>query len=228
VSASDSHTESDADYADNISSSQFASLYEAERKLRDNVLLLPYGLPAGAWEMHDDICHHLIALCHTKKSVSNSDTVTATATVTNNHHHDPDSIEVVGCVLFRPLASGVAAAAAATATATADANIPQSDAKAASSPRHGQLMQMAVSKKMQGCGIGRQLVHELERRVGELYGDGRIFCHARAYASEFYTKLGFSKVGQPFQEVGMEHFIMEKQLNVNKDTAKKLNTTMQQ
>ena len=37
-------------------------LYEAERDLRNRILLHPLGLPDGAWEMKDSSSFHIVAL----------------------------------------------------------------------------------------------------------------------------------------------------------------------
>jgi predicted GNAT family N-acyltransferase len=37
-----------------------------------------------------------------------------------------------------------------------------------------------------------------------------VFLHSRHYAAGFYEKLGYSICSEVFQEVGMDHFAMEK------------------
>lgn len=77
-----------------------------------------------------------------------------------------------------------------------------------SEPDTGKLMQMAVDPQRQGEGIGRRLVIELERRAfGEL-GLTKLYCHARSDACGFYSSLGWAISGEPFTEVGIEHFKM--------------------
>ncbi len=75
-----------------------------------------------------------------------------------------------------------------------------------------QLIQMAVEREFQGQGVGRMLVEHLisfasENRVREI----RI--HAREDVTAFYERLGFEIVGEPFEEVGIKHRHMLKQLS---------------
>jgi hypothetical protein len=37
--------------------------------------------------------------------------------------------------------------------------------------------------------------------------------HARETATEFYTKLGYDRSGEPFREVGLVHFVVHKALS---------------
>jgi len=75
----------------------------------------------------------------------------------------------------------------------------------------GQLMQMAVDTTLQGQGVGRALVAEVERRV---LADGvrEITLHARQVALGFYERLGYSVYGEPFTEVSIPHRHMRKAL----------------
>jgi predicted GNAT family N-acyltransferase len=56
------------------------------------------------------------------------------------------------------------------------------------------------------------LVHELEKYAmsNEMK---TIVLHARHYAIGFYQKLGYSICSEPFEEVGIEHRIMQKELH---------------
>lgn len=38
------------------------SLYSAEQQLRNNVLLIPYGLPPHFWEMNDKSSFHIVTI----------------------------------------------------------------------------------------------------------------------------------------------------------------------
>lgn len=77
------------------------------------------------------------------------------------------------------------------------------------SPRLGKVMQVATDPQMQSQGIGRRLMVAIEARaLGELGLEG-LFCHARGPAIPFYERLGWSVVGDPFEEVGIEHMRME-------------------
>ncbi len=90
--------------------------------------------------------------------------------------------KVVGCVLFAPDDNG-----------------------------GGRLFQMAVSDFFQGQGLGRALVEHLEHALRER-GFVRVEMHARQSALGFYEQLGYRCVGEPFDEVGLPHRIMEKAL----------------
>lgn len=71
-----------------------------------------------------------------------------------------------------------------------------------------QLIQMAVEREFQGQGIGKMLVRELirfarEKEVREIQ------IHSREDVTAFYENLGFSIVGEPFDEVGVRHRHMQ-------------------
>ena len=70
--------------------------------------------------------------------------------------------------------------------------------------RKTQLIQMAVETQMQGKGIGRDLVRELISFAREK-GVEEIQVHAREGVTEFYEKMGFEIVGEPFDEAGIRH-----------------------
>lgn len=129
-----------------------SALYQAERELRNEVLLRPIGIPDYGWEMKDDESFHIVAL--------------------------RDGV-VVGCVLLWPSEEG-----------------------------RGQLMQMAVAEEAQGRGVGRMLVAGLVEKARER-DLKTVFCHARADVVSFYWRLGFFPVGERFQEVGVDHQLME-------------------
>jgi predicted GNAT family N-acyltransferase len=76
-------------------------------------------------------------------------------------------------------------------------------------PGVGKLRQMATNKKVRGKGYGIALVQELENHSSEL-GLKKIVLHSRHYAVGFYEKLGYKITSDVFQEVGMDHFVMEK------------------
>ena len=76
----------------------------------------------------------------------------------------------------------------------------------------GRLFQMAVHGALQGQGIGTRLVEHLEAELIRR-GFERSTLHARDYATRFYETLGYRCVGEPFDEVGLVHRIMEKELS---------------
>ena len=75
-----------------------------------------------------------------------------------------------------------------------------------------QVRQMAVLGDLQGRGYGRFLMTAVEP-ILRAAGVGRIFLNARSTAIEFYRKLGYDPVGDPFIEVGISHLRMEKALS---------------
>lgn len=125
-------------------------LYQGERKLRNEILLRPIGIPDHGWEMYDSDSFHFAAL---------------------------DGECIVGCVVLYPLPD-----------CTGDA----------------QLMQMAVTDKLRGQGIGRDLVNLL-LHFARSHGYSRVVCHSRGNVVHFYEKLGFVTFDEPFTEVNILH-----------------------
>ena len=75
----------------------------------------------------------------------------------------------------------------------------------------GKLRAMAVAENWQGKGIGRLLVNALEKAAPEV-GYNKIVLHARKVAVDFYKKLAYTTTSDEFTEVGIPHFVMEKEL----------------
>lgn len=78
------------------------------------------------------------------------------------------------------------------------------------------LHQMVVDPRVRGQGVGRLLVGAVEAHARRR-GINEIVLHARHYAVPFYEKLGFAKEGEPFTEVGMDHWVMRKDLAATGD-----------
>ncbi len=74
-----------------------------------------------------------------------------------------------------------------------------------------QLRQMAVDADFQGQGIGRQLVQAAEKYAREK-GYKRMILHARKTAIGFYESMDYEVFGDEFFEVGISHFLMEKEM----------------
>ena len=74
-----------------------------------------------------------------------------------------------------------------------------------------QLRQMAVDNTQQGKGIGRQLINFAEQE-SKKNGFTQLMMHARKEAKGFYEKLGYAVQGPEFEEVGIAHYEMSKQL----------------
>ena len=70
---------------------------------------------------------------------------------------------------------------------------------------------MATAEKVRGKGYGIQLVKALEEYAAK-NGMTSILLHSRHYAAGFYEKLGYKIRSDVFQEVGMDHFAMEKEI----------------
>lgn len=71
------------------------------------------------------------------------------------------------------------------------------------------LRQMAVQEDLQGSGVGRSLVEQVESVLVDR-GFKTVELHARDIAVGFYEKLGYQTVGDPFEEVSIPHYKMVK------------------
>ena len=80
------------------------------------------------------------------------------------------------------------------------------------SPDHVKLRQVAIDSDQQNRGFGAELVRFAES-IARKCGATRIFCNARQTVSEFYAKMDYQLVGEPFEEVGIPHHRMEKSLD---------------
>jgi len=74
--------------------------------------------------------------------------------------------------------------------------------------RDFKMRQVAVSPERQRQGIGKRLVEAAEAFVRA----GEISLHAREIAVPFYESMGYTPVGEPFQEVGIPHLKMTKRI----------------
>ena len=73
------------------------------------------------------------------------------------------------------------------------------------------LRQMAVDNHRQGKNVGRNIVLFAEQYATE-HGYSTIKLNARKTAVAFYSKCGYTVVGEEFMEIGIPHFLMIKQL----------------
>jgi len=73
------------------------------------------------------------------------------------------------------------------------------------------MRQVATAPDQQGRGVGSKLVAASEELAKRLKFK-KITMHARDTAVPFYLKLGYQTVGEPFEEVTIPHFKMEKNL----------------
>jgi predicted GNAT family N-acyltransferase len=74
------------------------------------------------------------------------------------------------------------------------------------------LERFAVLKEYRGAGVGKRLV---ETTLGHIekqqFSKGTLlYMHAQLQAMPLYARHGFEKVGQMFQEVGIDHYEMRK------------------
>lgn len=74
-----------------------------------------------------------------------------------------------------------------------------------------QLRQMAVASAYQQQGVGSDIVDFAEAEAVKA-GYNTLMMHARTVACGFYTKLGYQTVGEEFEEVGIPHYEMRKNL----------------
>jgi predicted GNAT family N-acyltransferase len=75
-----------------------------------------------------------------------------------------------------------------------------------------QLRAMAVYNEWRGKGIGRLLVTAAEEFAVQKSYEA-IILHARKVALGFYTTLGYNITSDEFVEVGIPHYIMEKNVS---------------
>jgi predicted GNAT family N-acyltransferase len=73
------------------------------------------------------------------------------------------------------------------------------------------MRQVAVAENVQRSGVGRMLVHASEDFARERHFS-KMVLNARETAVPFYERLEYTKVGDRFEEVGIPHFKMEKEL----------------
>jgi ribosomal protein S18 acetylase RimI-like enzyme len=78
-------------------------------------------------------------------------------------------------------------------------------------PGIARLRQMAVLNALQGKGIGRALMNFAEN-IARDRGYKKVRMHARGNAVGFYEKVGYKVKGDPFMEITIPHYIMEKDL----------------
>ena len=71
------------------------------------------------------------------------------------------------------------------------------------------IKQMVVSKDQQNMGVGKRLFMAFEAYLLNL-GFQVFLLHARMSAHGFYLNMGFTIVGDEFEEVGLPHYKMRK------------------
>ena len=73
------------------------------------------------------------------------------------------------------------------------------------------LGRMVVEASARGRGIGARLIEEAERSAAEA-GAAMVRLHAQTAAVTFYARAGYTEVGEPFVEEGIDHVTMERPL----------------
>lgn len=73
------------------------------------------------------------------------------------------------------------------------------------------MRQVAILKSYQGKGLGKILISESEKFIKKL-GIKKVTCHARETAIPFYESLHYHCISALFEEVGIPHKKMEKEL----------------
>jgi predicted GNAT family N-acyltransferase len=76
----------------------------------------------------------------------------------------------------------------------------------------GKVERVAVAADRRGDGWGRRLMDAVEARARE-EGFGRLTLHAQTHVREFYERLGYEAYGEEFEEAGIPHVAMDKDLD---------------
>ena len=74
------------------------------------------------------------------------------------------------------------------------------------------IRQVAVASIWQKMGLGRKLMIELEKNLRER-GLIHLTLHARTTAAGFYERLGYTAIGEEFEQTSIPHIEMKKRLS---------------
>ena len=74
-------------------------------------------------------------------------------------------------------------------------------------PGTSKIGRMAVERTMRGALLGRDVLHAL-MNVARERGDAEVVLNAQRSAEGFYARLGYTVVGEPFEEAGIPHLTM--------------------
>jgi len=77
--------------------------------------------------------------------------------------------------------------------------------------RSGKIGRMAVMPTVRGAGVGQAMLQTLCERACTL-GLQEVVLHAQAPVLDFYRRSGFEVASEPFEEAGIEHRLMRRQL----------------
>lgn len=76
----------------------------------------------------------------------------------------------------------------------------------------GKIGRMAVLPEARGTGVGSRVMTALTDQAMR-QGLRSVYLHAQSHASGFYARQGFTGVGEPFVEAGIDHIAMRKELH---------------
>jgi len=77
------------------------------------------------------------------------------------------------------------------------------------------LERFAVLKEKRGTGVGKRLVQTALGHIDKkAHPSGTLlYLHAQVAAMPLYTRFGFEKIGEQFEEAGIDHFEMQKKVD---------------
>ena len=78
-------------------------------------------------------------------------------------------------------------------------------------PGVARIGRMAVKKQMRGTDLGRRVLHAL-MDAARARGDRQVLLHAQCSAEGFYRRSGFAPHGAVFEEAGIAHIEMVRDL----------------
>ncbi|PZO20839.1 MAG: 4-hydroxybenzoyl-CoA thioesterase [Burkholderiales bacterium] len=78
-------------------------------------------------------------------------------------------------------------------------------------PGTSKIGRMAVDRTLRGGRLGRDVLQALTETARER-GDAEVVLHAQRSAEGFYARLGYTVLGDPFEEAGIPHVTMFKRL----------------
>jgi ElaA protein len=70
---------------------------------------------------------------------------------------------------------------------------------------HVRLGRIVTAREHRGRGLGRRTVEEALARIADEHPGLPVRMHAQTYLVPFYQELGFTTVGEPFDEDGIPH-----------------------
>lgn len=78
-------------------------------------------------------------------------------------------------------------------------------------PALSRIARVAVTRTMRSTGFGQQVMQALMQLASER-GDTRVVLQSQCNAEGFYTRLGFMPMGDPYEQAGIAHIDMARQL----------------